>query len=214
MAEIDIKKKDPSVWPWVVLGLILLAIGAWYLFLRPTPLNTPSAVNSDSVAASSDSQMGSGASESTGGAMPAAVMEFNRFAEAQTSTATGPSHEYTADGIEKLADAIDAVVQKRAVSGVNVSQVLSEMRARADSLRSDPNSTAHARKTREAFLLASGLIMQIQGVNYPSLASSTTELNDAALAVKVEPPLLEQTAEVNRFFSNAASTLNTMYRSN
>ena len=212
MAEIDIKKKDAAAWPWIILGLIVLAVAAWYFFLRPVPLNPPNEVNGDSASVATDRQMSPGASDNTSGSLPAAVVAFNQFVESQPSPSAGPSHEYTADGIEKLADAIDGLSQKRVANGVNVSEVLSELRARADTLRKDPSSTAHARKTREAFLLASGLMKQVQEANYPSLASATGQLNDAALAVKVDTPLLEQTAEVNQYFSQAASTLTMMSR--
>lgn len=48
MAEINIQRKERSVWPWLLAGLLLLGL-LWFLFARNTP-NSMTARGADSAA--------------------------------------------------------------------------------------------------------------------------------------------------------------------
>lgn len=48
MAEINIQRKERSVWPWLLAGLLLLGL-LWFLFARNTP-DTMTATGADSAA--------------------------------------------------------------------------------------------------------------------------------------------------------------------
>ena len=105
-----------------------------------------------------------------------------------------------------------AVTERATVSGVEVEPRLAELRERADALQRDPTSTEHALQAREAFLLASGLMQQMQEARFGDLAAEVREVNDAALAVEADQLLLPQIADVERFFERAANAVQAMAR--
>lgn len=208
MAELHIERKERSALPWVLGGLLLLALALWFLFGRGDDTTEGAAAGAvaDSVAAASAPMSGEA------DAMPAAVTALAQFAGTRATGQADHTHQYTADGLRRLADALGAVTERATVSGVDVEPRLAEIRERADALQQDPTSTEHARQAREAFLLASGLMQQVQEARFSELAAEVREVNDAALAVEADQLLLPQLADVERFFERAAYALQAMVR--
>lgn len=208
MAELNIERKERSVWPWVLGGLLLLALLIWFLFGRS---DDREAVTAGPVAG--DTVVTAPAAAAGGEELPAAVSEFVRFSETPVTGTATQAHDYTADGLRKLADALGAVSQGVTVSGVDVEERLGAIRTHADAMQRDPTSTQHALQTREAFLIASGLMQQFQEARFTGLTAQVGEVNDAASAVQSDRPLLDQMTEVQRFFERAAHAVREMARS-
>ena len=208
MAELHIERKERSVWPWVIGVAILLALLLWFLFGRDQGdgiATGTAAVDSVPVATATPA---TAAGEL---ALPAAVSEFVRFSETPPASAS-PSHEYTAEGLRRLADALGAVAQGVTVSGVDIQERLSAIRTRADAMQREPTSGQHSLQAREALLLASGVLSQIQEARFATLASAVGEVNSAATAVQADRSLLDQTTAVQRFFERASQAVQEMAR--
>ena len=209
MTELHIERKERSVWPWVLGILLLLALLLWFLFGRGDgAADTAGIAAADSTVAVATTPAAATGDE----ALPPAVGELVRFAATRPDAGVTQAHDYTADGLRRLADALGAVAQGVTVSGVDVEERLGAIRAQADAMQRDPTSTQHALQTREAFLLASGLMRQLQEARFAGLANEVGEVNDAASAVQPDRPLLDQTAEVQRFFDRAANAVREMAR--
>lgn len=207
MAELHLEHKHRTTWPWILAGVLLLALVLWLVFGRGeraggdvadlTPplgpaVTAPAATVGD-------------------GSMPEAVSEYLGYVEAnRAAPATGVAHEYAADGLRRLAAALGAVVEGDTVSAVAVEPRLAELRERADAVQRNPEATNHALLASEAFVMAAALTTQIQQSAYPALAAEASEVRDAAAAITGDRPLLDQTAEVQRFFDRAAAALRGM----
>jgi hypothetical protein len=141
----------------------------------------------------------------------AAVEDFARFVSSpEARDAIGPKHEYTAEGIRRLATAISALAHQDTVAGRELEPRIQALREHADALQRDPNADTHALKTREAFLLAASVLDSIQDRRFPNLDGDATAVLRAAEGVKPRQPLTEQADGLDRFFERTSHLLRRM----
>jgi hypothetical protein len=141
----------------------------------------------------------------------AAIEDYVRFvADRRARDAIGPKHEYTAEGIRRLAGAISAVAARDSVAVGALEPRVQTLRERADALQRDPSARTHALKTREAFLLAASVLESIQDRRFRNLDGEATAVLRAAEDVKARTPLMGQADAVQRFFDRAANLLRAM----
>lgn len=211
MAEIHVQKKKSSGFIWILalaaVALALLAFaGVWgqdddgidRVATLPVPV-TPAP----------------GGPPTTGVSDPieGEVAEFLTFANAPAGEQAGRAHDYTADGIRRLARALNAVIEQQRIFGTPVQEQLTTFRTKADRIRADPQASQHANQVRDVFTSATDLMAAAQQKRWPEAADlrdQITELRSAATAVNESQPLLEQTSAVQAFFERAAVVLRSM----
>ena len=111
--------------------------------------------------------------------------------------AIGLGHEYTAEGLLRLAAAIESLAGDPKVS---TRQQLSVLRNHARRLRDDPSSVEHADMARAAFTSAATLLADATG-------SDADELRRAAGDIDPDRKLLDQMEHIRRGFDLAADHL-------
>lgn len=84
---------------------------------------------------------------------------------------------------------------------------MSALNTLADQLQTEPQSLKHADLTHAAFAAAAQLIQDVQRRNFPSASAQADLVTQAADAVSKTRPMLEQRAEVNRYFASAAEAI-------
>ena len=207
MAELHIERKERSTWPWMLAGALLLAIVVWYLFSRD---------GADRVAAdvpvTTSASTGAVVSDSAGAELPTEVRDLVRFTETRAAAGAGPSHDYTSTGLRHVAAALGAIGGSTA-GNVDVRTRVTEIRERADAMQRNPASTEHALQAREAFLVASSLMQQMQQGRGDVALGAVREVHDAATAIEPGTRLLDQTARVERFFDRSANAVRELARS-
>lgn len=209
MAELHVQRKEPNIWPWVLGGLLVLALILWFVFGRGDEQVGRLADQADSTMQSgalmgqqgTGTQQGSAAGQLDNVSGP--VSQFVQFAEQGSAANASLSHEYIANGLRQLAAALRDITGDEA-SGVQVRPRLDEIEQRADDLQRDPMSTGHALKAREAFLMAASLMGQMQNDGAAASATPVQNAMTAAEAISPNALLLEQTTEIQRFFDQAA----------
>ena len=140
-----------------------------------------------------------------------AVGEFVDFVTTRrASDAMGLQHEYTAEGLRRLAAAISALATRDTVAGFELEPRIQMLRERADALQRDPNADTHARQAREAFLVAASVLEDIQDRRFPHLDGEATAVVRAAEGVEAGRPLTEQESAVGTFFERASHLLRGM----
>lgn len=130
----------------------------------------------------------------------APVEEFLAFADGTPGhdvPAAGLGHEYTAEGLLRLAAAIESLAGNPKVS---TRRRLSTLRDHATRLRDDPSSLEHADMARAAFTSAATLLTEVT-------RSDAVELRRAAGAIDPDRPLLDQMDHIRRGFDVAADHL-------
>ena len=205
MAEIHIERHERSIWPWV-LGLVALALLAWWLLSMRNTGDANDLAMETAGGAVVDSLPGTGAA-----ATPAAVNEFLTYIEDNGAARDADStHNYEAEGMRRLAAALDELADRDTVGGVSLDARITALRNRADALQRNWRSTEHARYTREAFDSAAALVEGMQQQRFTNIANEAAQLRQAASAVTPDRLLLQQTAEVQQFFQRAADAVRAM----
>lgn len=205
MAEIEIqKKKNNNIWPWII-GLIVVAALIWLLagafdddddVVEQEPVSTTAAI-SDAEPISSDD-------------MPDDVEEYITFANQDDQSEMGVEHEYTSQGITKLALALDALVEEKGIQDVNVDEKRRMMQSKADYIQQNWESTKHADSLKSAFSAANELMASIQEANYPDMGPQVGELETAAEAIDPQDLTLEQKNIIKNYFDKSSQILQAM----
>src|SRR5690606_16255405 len=118
MAEINVERRERSMAPWLIIGALLLIALLWWLLSGNNERDNVAAVTdttgvvapgamgtADPAAATMTPESGTGSMGTA--AQPAAVSTFLSYVdERSTQGAVGLDHEYTANGLRQLADAI------------------------------------------------------------------------------------------------------------
>ena len=208
MAEIHIERKERTTWPWIVLGLILLSLLAWWL-LSQRGDRDGFAVLQDTTGQVIDTVGGTAAGVRDDA--PEDVAAFVRWTdESRARQEEDTSHAHTADGIRQLAAAIESLADRDTAGMEMVRQRADSIRGLADALERDWESPNHAQHARQAFLEASELMDQLRTQRYPNSANDVAMARQAAQNVQPAQPLLAQRQQVQQFFDRAATALQTM----
>lgn len=207
MAEIKIEKKDRKpVWPWIV-GIILALIVIWIVVETVDDDNETitrtrtETVGTQQNVADADTQEEQGI---------AGVDEYSSYiADNADAAEMGMDHEYTANGIRLLSDALSDIVN-RVDADVNIQQKNDELRNKADEIQRDPQSTQHANKIRDAFMTSADLMSDLQNNHFQNLDDEVSNVQETAEAVDPNVETLNQKANVQAFFASADQALQQM----
>lgn len=195
MADIDVERKSrgPSIWPWVVaLAAIILVVWIWAAGTGPDEEYPEQTAAERAVAPGA-----AGTSGTAGGA----ISTYAEFADRDPGDRLemGREHEYTAEGIRRLAAALEDLVAQKPQSDAR--ERLERFREIANRIEKDPTSGAHAELVREAFTSATDVIQSVGG------AGAGDNLRSTAESLTPDQPLLEQRDKVRRFFSESADAI-------
>jgi hypothetical protein len=127
----------------------------------------------------------------------------------------GPSHEYTARGIEHLAEAIRSVAVAHPVVDDSLAEQLAMFQQKADDLRANPSARDHADIVKDVFSAAADMLAHLQRtrrIDSPELETRIAALAQLARDVDGGEPLLQQQARVRKFFESSADVLDMLGR--
>ena len=206
MAEIHIERKERSTWPWVLLGLLILALLAWWLMSRGDGNDFATQDTTVPYVDTTNTPV-------TGAVAGGAVSEFVQWTnQNQAQQASDTTHEYTATGIRHLAAAIESMWQQgdTAANGAAVRAQIDSMRTNAEALQQRWSASDHANHARQAFMQASTALETVRQQRFPNQASTVQQVREAATNVQGNQPLLQQQTQVQQFFQRAAQTLQSM----
>lgn len=143
--------------------------------------------------------------------VPAQVSEFAGFIEDHSAGETMElEHDYTSDGIRRLADALGAIADQQEIKDPDIEDKLDLLRGHADRIQEDRRSTEHADTVLAAFTLASDLIASIERQTSRNRKDEVAEVRQAAEAIDPDKLVLDQKAEVEAFFKRTSRLLNEM----
>lgn len=203
MADIDIRRKPPALWPWLLaLGIAVVAIlWIWGASNDRTRMGgDTTALNTNTTA--SESSETQGEPMGTTGIVPAPIRDYALFVGdaggAGGGTPQTPAHEYTAEGLRKLSTALGSLGHE--AGSDDTPRRLEVIRNAADQIVQDPTSLRHAELVREAFMDAVAVLDDVE-------AASTTSLRTIAESMREDRPLLEQQETVREFFRQSADAI-------
>ncbi|GHB70627.1 hypothetical protein [Persicitalea jodogahamensis] len=193
MAEIKIEKKPP-VWPWILLGLLLLGFLVYWFALRDQD---------------TDDRMGMEEVENTEMVTTnetGPVAEYIALLDNDTEP-MGLDHEFTNEALMKLTAAAQAVADQ---SDYDITADLDQVREYANKIEVDPFETTHANSIRKASEILAGSLHKMQEAKFPQLANEAQSVVSAADKIDPDVLTLDQKPAVKGFFNEAASLLRRM----
>lgn len=214
MADINIERKEGrNIWPLVIIGLVLLALLAWWLMQR----GGADRIVEETPFIGSDTAAERGVEGASG--------EVNSFIgyveENRAREEAGLDHEYTRDGLHRLADALNALRREgedrgtgqTAAAGagaLNLEQQIDRIKTFADSLQRNEDSLRHANHTRAAFTLSATVMETLQQRYYQNANAQVQQVRQASEGVTIDTPLLQQTQQVQTFFQRSSDAVRAM----
>lgn len=206
MADINVERKGPSIWPWVI-GLVILALVIWAI---AELMGDGEVVETEPAGVEAPMVVPPPAPDPNESALGAEV-EAYLAACASTTAPVALDHQYTSNCLDQLSAALEAVVENPEMADVNLQAQIEDFRTKADRLVESPDaSTEHSNMTREAFLSAATLLDDLQDERFPNLEAAIDQLEEAANAVEADAPLTEQGDAVHTFFRQAGDLLRGM----
>ncbi len=203
MAELHVQKKETSIWPWILAAVVILALLLWYFAGRDNDNDLDVGMNNMTDSTLVGTAPASGTEYTAAGTVDGvAVEQYMQFVNARASRSTGVAHEYTADGLRQLADALREVATAQA-AGVDVEARIDEIRQRADAMQQNPTATEHALQAREAFVMAASLMGQMRS----NTGANQDAVQEAAMAIEPSRNLLDQSEQIEQFFARAGDAL-------
>ncbi|OAQ38740.1 hypothetical protein A5893_11865 [Pedobacter psychrophilus] len=197
MAEIKIEKKSP-IWPWILIGLIILAIIIYFFVFKDKN-------NSQVVANNADSTMVD-STNSTMNIDADAVTSYINFINEDRGTMT-LSHEYSHEALTKLANATEAMSTK---TGVDVKVNLDEVKQLSADITQNPDATNHADMIKKAAGIIASALGTIQKSKFPDLSSDCDDLMKNANEVDGNDLALDQESTIKSFYKDASDVLEKM----
>lgn len=194
MAEIKIEK-EKTVWPWVLLGILLLGLLLYFFAFRNGDKGDETAQsmqNTSSQAALQDNNR-------------SPVADYVSFInENQTM---GLDHQYSNGALVRLANAIQAKAEQ---VGYTVQADLDKVKALADQITQDSMATTHANSIRQAAGILSTAMQNMQRAKFPDLTNEAQDVKRAADGIDPSVLTLEQKEAVKSFYDKSAQLLQKM----
>ena len=222
MAEIPIERRSkggPGWLPWLIGLLLLLLLG--YCFMRrgrdgaatSDSAATAATLRNDSLNSTRGGAAGvpapndsAGAAAGTAGAAGAgAVDQFVQFvAQRDTAKETEGQHQYTAEGVRRLAAALEGI----AGGNPSIQTWADSMRSSVDRLQRSSAQDAHADDAKAAFSAAVSAMAAIDKAR--GRTRDVAPMRAIYGQLDSKRPLMPQLGTVHRFFEAARDALQAM----
>lgn len=213
MAEIKVEKKKP-IWPWILLGLIILGIILYFLFANGNDADDVDDMNRDQVtdttyqttqATDRDTATWNNNQGDTATVNSQSVDRY--ISHVGDTQRMGIEHEYTNNALTHLVNAVEYKAQEQ---NVNIDADLQEIRRDAQVITQNPQATDHANSIKSAGTKIADALGKIQQEKFPDLSQDVEEVRTAVQGIDTSTLTLEQKDQINGFFNEAADVLRKM----
>jgi hypothetical protein len=201
VAKIDVEhRKTTPPWIWIVVAVValLVILGLWFALSDDNGIDDPFA----------DEQVEEDRRDEE---PPNEVRSFGDFVrEGDDRHEIGREHEYSREGFHHLADAIDALADRRD-AGDQFETQTDSIRARADRMQDDDEAAIHANLARQNATEGADAIQSLQQ-HHQGSGADVGAVRSAANNIDGQTPLLDQRDAVRNYFERAHRALDQMGR--
>jgi hypothetical protein len=197
MAEIKIEKKT-VVWPWILLGLIVLALLIYFLFFRNSDENTVAENTTSTVVTDQNAAAGDNSNSAVG--------MYSAFINSDTAK-MGEDHEYTSTALSRLIQATQSVADEQ---GYDIKADLDQANNYADKITQDPQALTHANSIKSAADIIARALQNLQRAKFPQLNAEAEQVKSAANNIDLNSETLNQKQQIKSFFNDASDLLQKM----
>lgn len=209
MAEIKIEKKKP-VWPWILLGLIILAVILYFVLADEETDDIYDDDNTEEVITTSDS-------EDDMDDMDTATWEDDNLSGDDSASKyvahigdmeqMGIDHQYSSEALVLL---INALENRTEEANINTDIEIQELKNDVRDIKEDPQSLNHANAIKNVGMKIVNLMEKVQMEKFPDMSQEVQEVSSAVQNIQPSTPTLDQKDAVNSFFKEAGDVLQNM----
>jgi hypothetical protein len=209
MAEIKIEKKKP-VWPWILLGLIILAVILYFVFADEDTDDVYDDDNTEQVITTSES-------EENMDDMDTATWEDDNLSGDDSASMyvthigdtekMGIDHEYSSEALVLL---INALENRTEEANINTDIEIQELKNDVRDIKEDPQSLTHANAIKNVGMKIANLMEKVQKEKFPNISQDVQEVRTAVQNIQPSTPTLDQKDAVNSFYKEAGDVLQNM----
>ncbi len=196
MTENKIEKKA-TIWPWILLGILILAVVLYFLFFRNNTNDNTAAGNTDDT--TQTALINVHEDNDT-------VASYITFVKGDISK-MAVDHSYSSTALMKLVAATRAM---DGAPGFDIKANLDKAEDDTKQITKDPMAINHADLIKDAASRISTALQKMQRSEYPSLNMEAEAVNSAATAINPDVLTLDQKQTVQTYFDKAADLLEKM----
>lgn len=206
MAEIKVEKKKP-VWPWILAGLILLAI-LYFLVFAGDDENDMEETNTEQVQDTTYQENNTWQDQRNDTLSSTSNQGVSAYlSHVGDKSRMGIDHEYTNNALIHL---MNAVQSKADELNINIDADMQQVRQEAQEITQNPQATNHANKIKSAGEKLTDVLRKLQEERFPNLSQDVEEVRTAVQNIEPSTLTLEQKDQINMFFNEAADVLRNM----
>ncbi|MGW1456387.1 hypothetical protein ACWBC2_15490 [Salegentibacter agarivorans] len=207
MAEIKIEKKKP-IWPWILLGLIILAVILYFVIAdnndddnfneeeSTEQVATPIETEEDTETASWEEDNLSG---------DESVSKYLTHISDQEKM--GIDHEYSS---QALVYRINALENRSEEVNINTEIEIQELKDDVRDIKEDPQAFTHANTINDVGAKIVDLMEKMQEEKFPDISQDVQEVRTALQNIEPSTPTLDQKDAVNSFYKEAGDVVQNM----
>lgn len=207
MAEIKIEKKKP-IWPWILLGLIILAVILYFVIAdnnddddfneeeNTEQVATPMETEEDTETASWEEDNLSG---------DESVSKYLTHISDQEKM--GIDHEYSSQALVYL---INALENRSEEANINTEVEIQELKDDVRDIKEDPQALTHANTINDVGDKIVDLMEKMQEEKFPDISQDVQEVKTALQNIDPSTPTLDQKDAVNSFYKEAGDVVQNM----
>jgi hypothetical protein len=200
MAEIKIEQKK-QIWPWMIVGLVIVAILVYFIVFRDNNANTTEAVTEENYISGTNETNLLGVKENN-----STVAAFVNFVENETNR-NNLDHAYIKEAFLKLTAATNAMAGE---IGYDIQADLEKVKESTILINNEPFDTSSAKNIRNATDNSTTALQNMQLAKYAWLTDEVDELKSASAAINPVELTVEQKDAVMNYLAKASDLLDKM----
>ncbi|TDN83060.1 hypothetical protein DET49_12230 [Salegentibacter sp. 24] len=206
MAEIKIEKKKP-IWPWVILGLIILAVIIYFVMAND---------DEDELIEENNTEQVVTPMEDNEEVEPNTWKEDNLSGEESVSKylthiddkeKMGIDHQYSNQALIYL---INALENRAEEADINTEFEIQELKNNVSEIKEDPQDLSHANTINSVGRKIVSLMNKMQQEKFSDISEDVQQVETALQNIEPSTPTLDQKNAVNSFYKEAGDVLQKM----
>ncbi|CAM4141267.1 hypothetical protein [Gillisia limnaea] len=209
MAELKIEKKKP-VWPWILLGLIILAVILYFVLadndtddVDDVDDNTEQIITSEPEEDYSEMDTATWEDDNLSG--DDSVSKY--VAHIGDTEKMGIDHKYSSEALILLVNALENRAEE---ANINTDVEMQELKSDVRDIKEDPQSLDHANSIKNVGMKIVSLMDRIQNEKFPNISQDVQEVRTAVQNIQPSTPTLDQKDAMNSFYKEAGDVLQKM----
>lgn len=206
MAEIKIEKKKP-VWPWILLGLIILAVILYFVFADDDTDDVYDDDNTEQVVTPMETEEEPETSTWEEDNLSGDESVSNYMAHIGDMEKMGIDHEYSNEALVLL---INSLENRAEEANINTQVEIEELKNNVRDIKEDPQALSHANTINSVGTKIVDLMEKMQMEKFPDVSQDVQEVRTALQNIQPSTPTLDQKDAVNSFYKEAGDVLQKM----